>query len=199
MSPTGIAIDAQGSFLLVSDANILRRVDVASGLVTTLAGNPVGYPLNRGHADGTATAASFNNLDGVAMDAAATFAVLADTDNNILRHIVISSGLVSTLSGNLSAGYADGVLRDATFGHPHGVAMTASGAVAFISDGMFNLMRRVDLSSGVVTTVAGSPQNAGSADGVGPYASLNYPRGLSGVINDVDGGSRLYLADAQVC
>ena len=124
--PCGVAVDGSGN-LFVADGNNfrIRQIVVATGVVTTLAGNTSGY------AEGTGTAALFGYPCGVTADGSGNVYV-ADRDNHRIRKIVVATGVVSTLAGNGTLGYADGTFTAAQFNNPTGVAVDAGGAVYVI-------------------------------------------------------------------
>jgi len=148
--------------------------------VTTLAG--IGSP---GYANGTGTAASFNYPTGVAVDGSGNLYV-ADQHNHLIRKIT-SAGVVTTLAGIGSQGYANGTGTAASFNYPWGVAVDGSGNL-YVADQGNHLIRKIT-SAGVVTTLAGSG-SSGSADGTGTAASFHDPTGVA-----VDGSGNLYVAD----
>ena len=122
--------------------------------MTTIAGAPhhPGLP-NYGSADGRGTSASFSAPHGVAMNASANFAIVADIDNNMLRRIDLASGLVTRLAG-LSPGFADGLGAAAAFRRPIGVAVDAAGSFALIvrKRGSFMLWQHWPGSVGCLNT-----------------------------------------------
>lgn len=85
-------------------------------------------------------------------------------------------------------GNVDGSGPNARFNGPSGVAVDISGNV-YVADANNNTIRLI--SNGVVTTLAGSPGQIGSGDGVGPAASFNYPGGVA-----VDGAGNVYVTDS---
>lgn len=108
---------------------VVRRVALASGSVVTLAGSPT----SSGTADGTGTVARFSFPSAIAMDAAGTTALVADTFGHTLRRVAVATGVVSTLAGTpATAGHANGLGAAATFYLPGGVAMTSAGDVALV-------------------------------------------------------------------
>ncbi len=150
--------------------------------VTTLAGSG-----SYGYADGTGTAASFNLPHGVAVDGSGNVYV-ADRNNNLIRKIT-SAGVVTTLAGSGSYGYADGTGTEATFRLPIGIAVDLSDNV-YVADQFNHLIRKIT-SAGVVTTLAGSGSE-GSADGTGTAASFKGPSGVA-----VDLSGNVYVADFE--
>ena len=93
--PEGVACDGAGN-LYVADTgnNTIRKVALASGAVTTIAG-AVGQS---GGADGTGAAARFSGPTGLTSDGAGNLYV-ADTANSTIRKIVIATGVVTTIAG----------------------------------------------------------------------------------------------------
>ncbi|KAB8142311.1 hypothetical protein F8S13_15100 [Chloroflexia bacterium SDU3-3] len=176
--PSGISLSADASVALVADAqnNIIRRVDVATGSVTTIAGTAG----QRGWNDGTGPDAQFAYPSGVALAADASFALVADADNRIIRRVDVISGTVTTVAGTPgAAGSADGVGAAARFASPSAIVLAADASFALVADTDNHAIRRIDLTSGAVTTVAGSPGTSGSADGVGAAARFSSPRGVA--------------------
>jgi len=178
--PFGVATDTKGNIYVVDELNNLIRKITPTGVVTTLAGSG-----SIGSADGTGTAASFNNPTGIAVDVAGNVYV-ADVSNNEIRKIS-PSGVVTTLAGSGAQGAADGSGTAATFSNPAGLAVDGAGNI-YVADLSNNLIRKIT-PGGVVTTLAGSGLS-GSADGTGAGASFNQPYGVA-----VDRNGNVYVAD----
>ena len=144
--------------------HIVRLVTLPVGSVQTLAGR-VGVT---GFADGSGTNAAFTNPRGIAVDAAWTFALVADQENHIIRRLSLPSGAVTTLVGLArNQGSTTGIGSIARFQRPCAVAMDAAGTFAIVGEFENNLIRRIDISSSTVTTIAGVPLAQGSSDGQG--------------------------------
>ncbi len=182
-SPFSVTTD--GTNLYVADymTQTIRQVTIASAVVTTLAGTANAF----GSTDGTGTLASFNSPHGITTDG--TNLYVADTANNLIRKIVISTGVVTTLAGSTSAGFADGIGTAATFSSPNGI--TTDGFSLYVADTGNNTIRRIDIVTGTVTTLAGvsGVGGGGNLDGVGTSAKFSSPSGIT-----TDGFS-LYIAD----
>jgi len=177
--PQGVATDGVNLYVMDS-GNTIRRVVVATGAVTTLAGG------TDGPADGTGTAAQFNSADDVTTDG--TNLYVADTTNHAIRRIVIATGVVTTLAGTAgSLGSANGTGPDARFNSPEGI--TTDGTYLFVSDTYNHTIRRIVIATGVVTTFAGTVGVSGSANGVGNLAQFNLPTNIT------TDGTSLYVAD----
>lgn len=180
--PTGVAVDSSGNVYVSDAVNQTIRKITPAGVVTTVAGQ-TGVT---GSADGTGTAATFHNPAGIAIDASGNLFVV-DSGNDTIRKIT-PGGVVSTVAGSAgTAGFADGTGSAATFNLPAGIAVDASGNL-YVTDSS-NTVRKIT-SAGVVTTLAGTAQTMGAADGTGAAASFN----AIGMIA-IDGSGNLYIAD----
>ena len=174
--PEGVALSADGTIALVADTDnhTIRKIVVATGEVTTLAGRP-GSP---GDANGIGEVARFSSPAGIAL--VIGFALVADTGNHAIRRIDITNGAVTTVAGMLgSAGDADGVGATVRFSAPRGVALSADGNTALVADTGNHTLRTLVVATGEVATLAGSPGLPGSANGVGAAARFRYPRGVA--------------------
>ena len=177
-----VAVDSTGN-IYVADANnhTIRKV-TAAGVVSTLAGSGVA-----GSANGTGAAASFRFPQGVATDG--TNVYVADTYNHAIRQIVISTGAVTTLAGTVgTSGLANGTGVAATFNNPLGLAV--SGTDLYVADTGNHSIRKIVISSGAVTTFAGTAGTNGFADGTGVLATFKNPGAIA-----AEGTTNLYVAD----
>jgi sugar lactone lactonase YvrE len=158
------------------------------GVVTTLAG----LAASSGSADGTGSAARFQDPEGVAVDSAGNVYV-ADTYNHTIRQVT-PGGVVTTLAGlAASSGSADGTGSAARFDWPLGVAVDSAGTV-FVADTCNYTIRQVT-PGGVVTTLAGLAGSSGSTDGTGSAARFGGAlySGPGGVA--VDSAGTVFVAD----
>lgn len=152
-----------------------------SSTVATVAGT-AGMP---GGADGVA-GATFSQPYGVTR--LGGYLYLVDTGNHTIRRLEFASNRVTTLAGASGAnGSADGIGGAARFNNPRGIA--TDGTWLYVTDSGNNTVRRVDPSTGEVTTLAGSHLSRGLVDGVGEAARFYAPRGIA------SDGSYLYVAD----
>ena len=182
-SPFGVATDEIGN-LYVADAanNEIRKIDIATGEVSTLAGSGT-----TGNADGFGAAASFNSPSGITTDGNGNLYV-ADKLNNEIRKVVIATGEVSTIAGTIASGSADGKITAASFYNPDGLVYDGSGNL-YIADGLNHEIRKIVISTGVVSTIAGST-TSGFINGKGTAARFNTPVGLA-----IDANGDLFVAD----
>jgi sugar lactone lactonase YvrE len=159
----------------------IRKIVIATGAVTTLAGTGSACTSNCDNATGTS--AGFNSPRGITTDG--TNLYVADNDRHRIRKIVIDNGTVTTLAGGAYPGYTDGTGTSARFDSPRGI--TTDGTNLYVSDQSNHRIRKIVISTGVVTTLAGSSE--GSTDATGTSASFNYPIGIT------TDGTNLYVAD----
>ncbi|GAB5525325.1 MAG: hypothetical protein Roseis2KO_31970 [Roseivirga sp.] len=183
--PAGMAYDGDGGLIIADFANNrIRRLDISTGQVTTIAGaSAIGFA--GGFVDGAGNVAEFNSPYGVAVDPSGNIYV-ADSGNHSIRKID-PSGTVSTLAGSIQ-GFADGTGTNAQFSAPLDVATDKVGNV-FATDGFNHKIRKIT-SLGVVSTVAGSTQ--GNSDGSGTAAQFDIPWSLV-----VDGSGNIFVTDAN--
>lgn len=189
--PFGVTVDANGN-LYIADTfnNRIRRVDAQTLLISTVAGN--GKLGNAGDG-GLATAASLNNPSSLELDAAGNL-YIADTNNNVVRVVDSSTGIISTVAGNGSAAYAGdgGQATASSLKTPNGLTFDPAGNL-YIADTGNNAVRRVNITTGIITTVAGNGTAAYSGDGgVAETATLNSPWGVTYTNSGV-----LYIADQK--
>jgi sugar lactone lactonase YvrE len=178
--PEGVAVDASGNVFVADRENNKIRKITSAGVVSTFAGSG-----EVGSNDATATAPSFYNPSGVALDASGNVYV-ADSKNNKIRKIT-SAGVVSTFAGSGEEGRTDATGTAASFNRPFGVALDASGNV-YVADSKNNKIRKIT-PAGVVSTFAGSGEE-GRTDATGTAASFNRPFGVA-----LDASGNVYVAD----
>jgi sugar lactone lactonase YvrE len=144
-APQGIVMDAAGN-LYVGENTWIRKITPA-GAVTTLAGGTAG-----GYVDGTSTAARFTDVAGLALDAQGNL-YAADYGNYCIRKIT-PAGVVTTVAGNGTAGYADGTGTNAQMGAVGGVAFNPSKDILYVTDVTNDCIRKIVIATSEVTTLA---------------------------------------------
>ncbi len=176
--PSGLTFDGSGN-LLIADTNnhAIRRVSAATGVITTVAGTGVGGYYGDG---GLAIAARLYYPYGVAVAPDGDI-LIADRDNRRVRRVDAATGIITTVAGDgdYSSNGDGGLATSAGIYYPNGVVVDQVGNL-FISDDYGNRVRKVDVSSGIITSVVGTGEDGYTGDG-GPaaYAKLQQPGGLA--------------------
>jgi sugar lactone lactonase YvrE len=186
--PEGLAMTARGDLYISDTGNdVVRRVDAATGIVTTVAGTGAGGYNGDGVA---ATSTTLNEPWGIALGMDGTLWI-ADLSNNRVRKVALS-GMISTAAGTGNAAFSgDGSAAvSAELNAPAAVAVDPAGNV-YVGDSGNNRVREVNAATGIIATVAGNSDESFSGDG-GPatQASLYGPYFLS-----VDQSGDLLVAD----
>ena len=181
--PSNLACDGSGNLYVADAGNYeIRKIVISTAVVTTFAGAP-----SQGHANGVGTAATFNWPAGIVYDGSGNL-FIGDSQNNLIRKIVISTAMVSTVAGSTTAGSTDGTGASASFNYPEGLACDGNGNL-FVADVYNNEIRKIVMSTGVVSTFAGST-TPGSANGPALSASFNDQTGVA-----CDASGNVYVAD----
>ena len=178
-NPSGVAVDGNGN-LFIADTYNYRIRKVSGGIITTVAGNGEGYFYGDNVA---ASSAELGSPTSVAVDANGNL-FIADSVNNRIREV--SGGIITTVAGNGTPGYADNVAATGpVLNYPRGVAVDASGNL-FIADGNNGRIRKV--SGGIITTVAGG--GTSNLDNIPATSAGLSPYGVA-----VDASGNLFIAD----
>lgn len=179
--PNGLVISGANVYVSDSGNNLIRKIDVSTQVVSTLAGNVV-VPSD---INGIGVSSKFNFPYGITTDGANLY--VADSGDRLIRKIVISSGVVTTLAGSYPFGAVDARGEAASFNYPFGI--TTDGTNIYVADTGNNTIRQIVISTGDVTTLAGSGV-LGSTDGIGTAASFNQPVAIT------TDNTNLYIADS---
>lgn len=201
--PDGVALDTNGD-LFVGDAlnNRVREVTVATGNITTVAGNGVGGYSGDG---GAATSAELNFPSRPAIDIAGDI-YIADYQNNRVRRVDAITGVITTIAGTGVAGISGdgGPSTAAQLNGPLSVAVDATGTL-YVADTNNERIRAINtgtspitvlgitIQPGQIETVVGTGALGYSGDGgSATSAEIDFPTGLI-----VDPTGNLFFADAH--
>ena len=180
--PEGVTTD--GTNLYVTDNHSIRKIEISTGMVTTLAGSD-----DNGSEDGTGTSASFFSPKGITCDGTNLYVV--DSGNNKIRKIVISTGVVTTLAGTGSSGSSDNSSgTSASFNNPCGI--TCDGTHLYVTDKGNHMIRKIVIDNGTVTTLAGTGSAGQTNHNTGTSASFDEPEGIT-----IDSDGNLYVVDTD--
>ncbi|MDD2581309.1 MAG: hypothetical protein PHR66_04860 [Desulfuromonadaceae bacterium] len=191
--PTGITTDGTNLFVVDSGTNTIRFIDMATRIVTIIGSTD----SKAGSVDSIVPAdARFNQPTGITTDGQNLY--VADSGNHTIRRINIATKAVSTLAGTSgSTGSADGIQGAARFYLPSRI--TTDGVSLYVTDFYNRIIRKIDIGSGTVTTLAGVSGQLGSdrgatdsTDGTGSTARFNQPNGIT------TDGTYLYVTDSYL-
>jgi len=191
-NPQGIALDAAGNLYIADAGNsAIRKVDAATGNISTLAGTGISSGFTGD--GGPAGAAQLSGPAGVALDGAGNL-YIADNGNQRIRMISAATGIISTIAGDgtRSFGGDGGPATAAMFNWPCCLAVDSAATKLYVADRGNNRIRVVNLGAGTIDTTAGNGLTTNSGDG-GPAtaATVNNPRGLA-----LDAAANLYIAES---
>lgn len=186
--PFGLTIGPDGGlYVCETTTHSVRRIDLKSGMISTVAGT-----AQKGYSGdgGPARKALLNEPYEVRFDSQGNM-LFVEMQNQIVRKVDAGTGVISTVAGTGKKGYAgdDGPATKAEFSSPHSIALDSRDTL-YICDIGNHRLRAVDPSTGIVTTVSGTGEKKSTADGA-PLAGtpLNGPRTL-----DFDAKRGLFLA-----
>ena len=145
IQPSAIALDRQGNIFIAEDINNrIREIYIATGIITTVAGN--GAEFGYSGDGGLATSAELEAPHGVAIDSAGNI-YIADYGNWCIRKVIKSTGKIYTIAGPGNRdSLGDGELaRKANLRNPEGVALDVKGNI-YIADGYNNRIRKITVA-----------------------------------------------------
>jgi hypothetical protein len=184
---------------LVVFPSLLPATAQTPGTIQTVVGN--GYQGSFG-IGGPAAAAELISPNSVAVDKKGNV-FIADLASERIYKVEASTGNITVFAGTGAGGYSGdgGPAIEATFNHPFGLAFGPAGNL-FVSDSRNNVIRKIDVSTGIIETVAGTGFGAGSGDAdpcgmttpglKAKKTVLCNPFGIA-----VDAGGNLYFTNAS--
>ena len=140
--------------------HLIRKITSATSVISSIAGTgTAGYSGD----GGAATAAAITYPSGINLDSAWN---VYFTDGYYIRKIAVSTGEISTVAGTGSAGYNGDNMQatSATLNYPHDVVLDSYNNL-YIADRFNYRIRKVDVSTGVITTIVGNGTASSTGDG----------------------------------
>jgi hypothetical protein len=174
--PRYIVLSSDDSFAITSDYthNIIKKIVMSTLTVTPVAGG------TQGALDGTGTNARFNDQVGVSLSPDDSYLLVADRGTNTVRKVVLSTALVTTIAGvKNTPGGLNGFGTSAKFNELFDIAIAQNGIFALVTDTARHEVRRIDLNTLQVITIACGSGTFGGANGVGTNAKMNVPAGIA--------------------
>jgi len=191
-APTGLALDGAGNLYIAdSGNNVIRKINAATGIITTAVGDgTAGYGGDGSPATGAGV--ELSNPQGVAIDAFGDI-LIADTSNQVIRRVDAVTGIISTIAGDgAGSGFGDGrgtytgdggPAFKAGLSLPYSVAFDLNGNM-YIADSANNVIREVNATNGAVTA------NSTISTFATPGTTLNTPEGVA-----TDAAMNVYISD----
>ena len=190
----GLALDGQGNLYLADRGfEDIRKIDLSSGIISTVAGvpgniSPTGYSGD----GGPATAATFNTLAGLAYDGAGHLTI-SDSYNNVLRQIDLATNIITTIAGNHTLGFGGdgGSPTAAMLFYPNAVAYGPAGNLV-IADSRNDRLRRVVLQPWKMkSTLTYAEASSGGVQWTATYSGLSFGIPPTGTVTLSSGGTSL--------
>lgn len=175
--PFGVEVGPDGALYVSEVSNHrIRRLDLHTGEITTVAGcGQQGYSGD----GGPAAQASMNEPYEIRFDAHGNMFVV-EMKNHVVRRVDAKTKVISTVAGSGKPGFGGdgGPATKASFRQPHSIALDGAGGL-YIADIGNHRIRRVDLATGIVESVAGDSQPMAARDGqIAKGSSFLGPRAL---------------------
>ncbi len=167
--PQDVVYSPDGNYALIADVSndAIRKLDLATGEVSTFV---------------TPGTAGMDDPRAIDFSSDGSFILVASTTDYVVYRVDISGGAataVTVLAGSGVRGVVDGVGAAAGFDWPEGIAISPDGSTALVSERFPHVMRRIDLATAEVTTVAGAVwEDSTMRDGPGAAARIYEPQGV---------------------
>ncbi|MBS1911311.1 MAG: choice-of-anchor D domain-containing protein [Bacteroidetes bacterium] len=189
-APSAVVSDGDLLYIVESAGHRIRRVNMQSGIITTIAGT--GAPGNSGDG-GPANIALLTNPSGIALDGQMLY--IADYGNHRVRRVDMSTGLINTVAGTGASGFSgdDGLGTRAELSFPSALAVGNGGL--FICDQGNNRVRFFDFKTNIITTVAGGGIFVGGDGSPASNVILNKPSAVVYASDPAHFNDTLFIAE----
>lgn len=192
-NPYGVVVGPDGALWFCEvDTGRTRKLDLASGLITNIAGNGQKSWTGDG---GPALAAGFSAPHEIRFDASGHLYVV-ERDAHVVRRIEMPSGIVSTIAGTGEPGFSGdgGPATAAQLRQPHSIAFDADGNLLICDIGNHRV-RLVNMTAGTINTLSGTGEREQTPDSA-PLAGTHL-RGPRSIDTDNDGNAYLVLREGN--
>jgi streptogramin lyase len=195
IAPMGIVLEDDGSIYFSEPNGSVIRVIRPTHVIERFAGTTYAGSTGDG---GPALQAALGHPRGLEVDSAGNILLADSVFTNAVRRIDINTGVITTIAGGVAPGFSGdgGLAKNAKLRDPLKLARDGKGNLYVLDWGNVRI-RRIDATTGVITTIAGNGTVGYSGDG-GPATSATFNIGVDdfgGLAADADGN--VYLADSQ--
>jgi DNA-binding beta-propeller fold protein YncE len=171
--PQGMALDTDALYVADTENHLIRRVDLKTRKVETLAGT--GVQSREYGATGAAREIALNSPWDLQLIGRTLYMAMAGPHQ--IWKLDLDKGQISTYAGSGHEARTDGTLQMSAFAQPSGLAH--DGQTLYVADSESNIIRAIDLKDGVVATLVGGDLfEFGDKDGAGDDARLQHPLGV---------------------
>ncbi|HEY8134392.1 MAG TPA: hypothetical protein VII12_21110, partial [Thermoanaerobaculia bacterium] len=196
--PTAVVWNTNGDLYIADhDNGRIRRIDAATGIISTIAG------IGKDRADmtigdnGPATEAVLNGPVSLWLDRGNLYVTEDAYNGNRIRKIVLATNVITTIAGATDGSYGDagdgGPATAAKFDGPGAVAVDSAGNI-YVSDNYNHRVRRIDAATGNINTYVGGGDKSGDAADGGPAtaakiqnpAALTFDRDGNLIVSELD-------------
>ena len=178
--PQGMALDGDNLYVADTENHLIRRVDLKSKTVETVAGT--GQQSREYFREGPARTIALSSPWDLQLVDRQLYITMAGT-HQIWKLDLDKQG-VSTFAGSGREAREDGALREAGFAQPSGI--TSDGKKLYIADSESNIIRAIDIAKGQVETIVGGDLfDFGDVDGSGDDVRLQHPLGVVAFENKI--------------
>jgi hypothetical protein len=188
--PVGVAFDSLGNIFVADTVdNLVREYNASTRQFVIVAGNgTAGYSGD----GGLATGAELNTPENLVFDGAGNL-YFADQQNNVIRAVNSVTGIIETVAGNGTGGFGGdgGPATSAELQVPAAPAIDVYGNL-YIADAGNEVIRKVEASTGIITSIVGTAGVSGYSGDGGPAASAELSSPLAVAL---DSAGNLYIAD----
>ena len=185
-------LTTSSSTAIFGDSNVaLTEALTTQGILSTVAGSR-GFSANRRVYNIAATAVKLNATRGVIVDGTGNLYI--SSDSHQIFKVTASTGLITVVAGNGEFGLSGdgGQATSARLYYPRGMALDTNGNL-FVADQFNNRIRKISLSTGIISTFAGDSTTPKAVDDVAATnTKLNSPRDVA-----VDSSGNVYIADTM--